>query len=69
MQKISRSRCSTKSQDGTAKRGSALFVVVNAQADAQGQESFAGFGVATQPAVGSRSKPEFSTGHHNPITP
>lgn len=28
MQKISRSRCSTKSQDGTAKRGSALFVVV-----------------------------------------
>lgn len=26
---------------------SALNVVVNAQADAQGQESFAGFGVAT----------------------
>jgi len=49
--------------------GSALSVVVNAQADAQGQESFAGFGVATQPAVGSRRKPEISTGHHNPITP
>ena len=30
MQKTSRSRCSTKSQDGTAERGSALFVVVNA---------------------------------------
>ena len=27
MQKISRSRCGTKSQDGTAERGSALFVV------------------------------------------
>lgn len=34
MQKISRSRGSTKSQDGATKRGSALFVVVNAQADA-----------------------------------
>lgn len=45
---------------------SALSVVVNAQADAQGQESFAGFGVATQPAVGSRSKPEISAGHHKP---
>lgn len=45
---------------------SALSVVVNAQADAQGQESFAGFGVATQPAVGSRSKPEISADHHKP---
>lgn len=27
MQKTSRSRCGTKSQDGTAERGSALFVV------------------------------------------
>ncbi|EOK2432210.1 hypothetical protein ACJY8V_000986 [Escherichia coli] len=35
MQKTSRSRCSTKSQDGTAERGSALFVVVNGGADRQ----------------------------------
>lgn len=33
MQKTSRSRCSTKSQDGTAERGSALFVVALAQMD------------------------------------